>query len=102
MFTDPEPPQGRTIRSTRGRPVFSIEGEALPLMRSLQRRIAGSSRSTHGMSTNEAQVVLMECCSDAVVTTIKAAVASLVATLESDPGPMTVAETVNGAFLPGQ
>ena len=99
MFTGPELPESRLFRTSRGRSPFGIEGDALPLLRSLQRRIVGPSRAKYGMSTDEARALLMECCSGAVEGTIKGAVAMLFETLESDPVKMTVAETTGAIFL---
>ena len=78
------------------RGTFVIEGDALPLLRSLRRRIVGSSRGDFGMSPAEARVLLMHTCEDAVAGTTKGAVANLIATLESEPELWTVVEAVLG------
>jgi hypothetical protein len=90
------------MHSTIGRALFVVEGEGLPLLRSLQRRIVGSSRGGYGMSLDEARVLLLRACDNAVNGTIKAAIGELLATLEAKPEAWTIAEAVEGIFPAGK
>ena len=90
------------MRSTVGGALVVVEGKALPLLRSLQRRMAGSSRERYGMSLDEARVLLLRACEQAVRATIKSAVAELIRTMEAEPEQWTIAETVDGMFPTGR
>ena len=102
VFTETEPLDGRILRWSGEGQLTLIEGTGLPLLRSLQRRIVGSSRVAFGMSLDEARALLIATCEEAVARTIKGAVSSLIDTLESEPEEMTIAEAVRAVFPPGK
>src|SRR5687768_15297797 len=52
---------------------YVLQGDDLRRLRSLERRLAGSSRRTHGLSREEAQTAILEACDLAVVSSIPAA-----------------------------
>jgi hypothetical protein len=91
--------QGSIIRFGGGPKSYVIEDEAMPLLRSLQRRAAGRSRASSGISPDEANVLLVTACDEAVAGTIVGAVDSLIAKLESTPETWVIAEPVR-AFFP--
>jgi hypothetical protein len=93
------PLSSMVARSSVGTPFYVLEGEALPLLRSLQRRLAGSSRVASGLSPDEARALLLELCDEAVRATIKGAVAAFVAEVEAPSSEWVIVEPVQ-AFLP--
>jgi hypothetical protein len=74
---------------------YLISGDDLPLLRSLQRRLAGRSRRDLGISVEEAGVLLRQACDEAVTGTIKGAVANLVRAVEAPISDYVVAEPVD-------
>lgn len=78
---------------------YSIEGEDLALLRSLQRRLPGSSRADSGTSPSEARVLLLSACDEAVATTINGAVAAFITKLEAPREQWVIAEPI-GVILP--
>ena len=93
---------GRARAAARSSPGLIIEDESLPLLRSLERRIVGSSRSDYGMSLDEARALLVSACDEAVNTTIRGAVLGLIATLASEPEEWMIADAVTGLFPDGK
>lgn len=79
-------------------PFVIIEGETLRLLRSLQRRLAGSSRATSGFSPDEMQPLLLDACEASIAGTIKAAIAELLATISSPIEEWSIAEPVEMAL----
>lgn len=81
-------------------PSFLIQTEAMPLLRSLQRRLAGSSRTRHGMSPDEAGALLLAACDEAVSGTVKQAIANLQSKMEAPIETWRVAEPIGGLHIP--
>ena len=76
-----------------------VDDEAMPLFRSLQRRLAGSARKHSGLSPDETDALLMQACERAVSGRVKDAVAELLDTLGEEPEEWVVTEPVD-IFLP--
>ena len=79
---------------------FLIRDDAMPLLRSLKRQLAGSSRTKFGMSLDEAGALLLVACDEAITGTIKEAVAALIAKLESPIEDWIVTEPVDLLHIP--
>jgi hypothetical protein len=81
---------------------FLIESDAMPLLRSLQRQVVGSSRKKLGLSAEEAGALLLAACDDAIAGTIKGAVEAFVARIESPIEDWIVAEPIEMLYIPAE
>ena len=71
-----------------------IGPEGMPILRSLQRRLAGPSQAISGISPTDASVILRAACGEAVLGKVKDAVASVGAAATSPKIRVTVAKHV--------
>jgi hypothetical protein len=84
---------GRIMRFGSGALVL-VDEDAMPLLRALQRRVTGSSRTDSGLSPGEAEALLIRACEEAVSGRVRDAVANLLATLAEEPVEYVVTEPV--------
>jgi hypothetical protein len=96
LQVEPGPVEGEhVVRVTESGTLVLIEGDGIRLLRSLQRRLAGSSRARSGLSVVETRSVLVETCDQAVEGTIRGAIETLRATLDGPLGEMVIIEPVD-------
>jgi hypothetical protein len=88
------------VATSRG--TYVLEAEALSLQRSLERRLVGSSRRSHGMSRKEARSLLRDACSQAVTSSISRAESAFYDALTEPITNFTVLESVWNAHLPSK
>ena len=88
---------GGIMHSTR-RAFVVVKDEDMPLLRSLQRRLAGPSRKMSGFSQSEAEAVLLRACEEAIAGRVKDAVAGVLAELAEQPQEWVVMEAVDVWF----
>jgi len=95
----PESAEEYILRAGASGLTYMLEGDALPLLQSLQRRLPGSSRARSGISPDEARVLLFSACDEAAVGTIDEAATTFIAKLEAPMEEWVIAEPIR-VFLP--
>ncbi|MFL5963335.1 MAG: hypothetical protein ACJ757_10655 [Gaiellaceae bacterium] len=83
------------VRMTEEGTLVLLEGEDVRLLRALQRRLAGPSRTASGMSSEEASSFLVQACDEAVARTINGAVERVRAALAEPVVEIEVTEPVD-------
>lgn len=78
-----------------------VKDEDMPLLRSLQHRLAGPSRKLSGFSHSEAEAVLLRACEEAIAGRVKDAVAAVLDELAEQPQEWVVTEAAD-ILLPAE